>query len=99
ARHVLVDGFADAARGAFDRDVERSRKGPLDRRTGELAPHRDPAGSEVLFAEISERDVRIGQGRLRAAAAVAGGARIGTRARWADGDHAALVHRGDASAA
>src|SRR5262249_62274328 len=58
-----------------------------------------PSAEEIVFTEIAQHQVAIGDGRHLAAAPVARWSRHGARARWADLQHAEAVDGRDGAAA
>ncbi len=86
-----------AALGTRDRQRVRDLVGDGLGCLGGVEPHA-PA-EEIVGAEITEHQVAIGDGRHRAAAAVAGGARRGAGALRPDLERAEAVDRRDGAAA
>ena len=83
-RHMVVHDLDDAGGGVADADAERLGDLLLDRVLGELAVELEVAAQEIIGIDVAEHDVGIGNGRIVAAAAVAGGAGIGAGAHRAD---------------
>ena len=73
--HVLVDDVVDALGGVLDRFAERLRD-LADRFRGELAVELEIAAEPLHRGQVAEHDIRVGDGRLRAAAAVCCRSRI-----------------------
>ena len=71
----------------------------LERALRELIAHGEIAARERSGRDVAERDVGVRDGRLRAAASVAGGARIGARAQRPDVQPPGRVQPRDAAAA
>ena len=78
---------------------KRLRAALLDRASGALHVEPDLAAEEVRRVEAAEHDVRVRDGRLDTAAAVADRPRVGTGALRADPEEATGVDPGDRAAA
>ena len=96
--HVRVHDPVDARRGLLDglpeplgQRLERAHRG--------FAVQRHRSAEEVLRIQVAEDQVRVGDGRQRAAAAVTGRAGARARRRRADLQHADRVDPGDRAAA
>ena len=88
-----------AERGLLNRHPERVGE-RLHRRARELDVELHLAAEQAAVgSQPAQQELRVGRGRLRAAAAVAGGARVGARGLRADAEDAALVDVGDRAAA
>ena len=108
-RRTVISRVACDHRGVGDLDdrdggLERSRRRgvPASRAIAASAAadvQRQPAAGEWCRADPAQHDVRVGDGRLGPAAAVAGGAGIGARALRPDAQDPAGVDPGDAAAA
>ena len=99
AGHVLADDVVDAPGRAQRLEAERLGDAVADGRLGGGAVERHGAAEEEAGIEIAEHEVGVRQRRLGAAAAIAGGPRIGAGAARADAQEAAVVDLGDAAAA
>ena len=71
----------------------------VDRRRARHRRRAASAAEEVVGVDAAEHDVRVGDGRLGAALAVADGRGVGARALRADAQRAARVEPGDRAAA
>ena len=96
--HGRVRDLDDPVRGLDDVEPERLRAPLLDRLSRALDVQADLAAEEVARVQPPEDDVRVGHGRLRAAAPVADRARIGPGALRADAQEPARVDPGDRAA-
>src|SRR5206468_4124279 len=98
ARHRFVDDVVDAPRHVDERELDPAGE-PGDRRAGRRDVDRDRPAREVRRVQVAEQQVGIGDGRLRAAEAVAD--RTGQRAGAprADLQEADLVELRDRPAA
>jgi hypothetical protein len=78
ADHVFVDDAVDAQRRVLDRQLERV--GHLLHRLGrERAIQRHVAAQFLHLGQITQHDVGVGDGRLRATLVIGGRTRIGAR--------------------
>ena len=98
-RHRDVDDVVDAGRRLDDSDAERPGEAALDRLLGGRAVEPHLAAEEGRLVDEAEHEVGVGDGRLRAAAAVAGGPGRGARALRADAQQPAVVDARDRAAA
>ena len=98
ADHVVVDDGKDAARGGFDAHAERLGDAPCARRVRRLDIERE-AAAEQVGRQVPERQMRVRDGRLDAAAAVADRARLGAGALRPDDQRAGLRDARDRAAA
>ncbi len=97
--HAHVDDALDAGGGIHHVHPQRIGDVGLERgaRRGEIELLRTP--EEIIRVEKAAHEVGIGDGRQRAAAAVAGRSGIGARALRSDIEEAAAVEPGDRAAA
>ena len=79
ADHVVVDDRKDAARGRIDAHAERLGDAPAHGAMRRLLIEGE-AAAEQEGRQVPEHEMRVGDGRLVAAARVAGGSRIGAGA-------------------
>ena len=98
-RHVRVDDLDDAERGVLDRQAERLRHLGFDGLVREVGIERQVAAEHLVGVEAAENDLRVGDGRLLAALAVAGGARFGAGRARPDVKAARGIDIGDRAAA
>ena len=82
---------------AFTTSITAGRVDPGERPLGGVDVELDPARQRGRQA--AEEEVRVGHGRARSAASVAGGAGVGPRALGPDAQRAALVEPDDRAAA
>ncbi len=97
--HGSVRDLDDAARGFDDAEAERLGAVLLDRAAGRLDVERDLAAQEEVGIEPPEDGVRVGHGRLGAAASVTDRSGSGAGAAGADAQQAARVDPCDRAAA
>ena len=95
--HRLADHGVDAP-GGLDRRQPEPRTEPRQCRLRRIAVERHRPAEEEARIVVAQQQVRIGDGRVRPAAPVARGPRIGTRRMRADLDQPRLVHAGDGPA-
>ena len=79
-RHVGVHQPEDALGGLDHRQLERLRDARAHRGVGALGVEPHGAAGEAIGIQVAEHDVRVGDGRLDAAAAIAHRTRLGARA-------------------
>ena len=97
-RHVRVDDLDDAERGVLDRQAERLRHLRFDGLVREVGIERQVAAEHLVGVEAAENDLRVGDGRLLAAFAVARRARLGARRARPDVKAARGIDVGDRAA-
>ena len=96
-RHLRVDD-REHPLGELGRPEPDLAPRPSERALGRALVERHPAAEEVARVEPAEEEVRVGHGRLRSAAPVAGRARIGAGALRPDAQ-AARLEPGERAAA
>src|SRR5438270_12574055 len=99
AGHVGIRDSQDAGSGGGDIEAERAGDARFDRACRRFGVEGQFAAEPGVGSEAAEHEIGIGNGRLAAAAAVAGrtGYRLG--AARADPERAALVDPGDRATA
>ena len=97
-RHVRVDDPEDPVRGRHQVEPERHAHLREDRLAYTGLRQLELTAAQRLGVDVAEHEVRVGDGRARAAAAVADRTGVGLRALRADAQHARL-HRRDRAAA
>ena len=96
--HALGDRAMDAG-GRLERGQSELRADGGEGAFGRIAVERHAAAEEEARIVIAEHQIGVGHGRLAAAAAIAGRARIGARRMRADAQKPDLVDRRDRAAA
>ena len=97
--HELVGERQDRGRRGVAVDAQLRRQIASITRPRGIDVERHRAAEEALRVEVAEHDRGVGDGRLGAAAAVAGGAGVGAGALGADAQQPAGVEPGDRAAA